>query len=316
MIVQYRSRMLFIITLLIICCCENDSDSSAQTTRPPDGTTVVTFKGHDNRNYHANLAIPDGTGPYPAVIVLHGCTGLYTNAATHTMHSHFRNWVSLFRNKNIVVLFVDSFHYPRGIDSFCSKAPMADAKCSPAYERPRDVADAIQYLSTLPDVDINRIGLLGFSQGAETVISAALNTDVVKRENWTVRSNGTTYAVPAPAKMPETATIRAAVAYYPGLGFYNYYGSSANSSDGAYLPVAPLLVHAAAKDPLYTNSNAYEVFVQRAVRTGAGATTHNQVELMVHTGANHSFDGTTGGADGAASQAAITRTIQWFTDNL
>jgi hypothetical protein len=93
------------------------------------------------------LSKPDGEGPFPAVVYLHGCGGL--GKAAHTRFS------DLLTGWGYVSLAVDSFA-TRGIEEACNR-PMPD--------RQADAWGALLYLSKLPFVDRERIAVVGSSQG-------------------------------------------------------------------------------------------------------------------------------------------------------
>ncbi len=93
------------------------------------------------------LSRPDGPGPFPAIVVLHGCSGLRP-ASRAADAAQFTGW-------GYVVLVVDSYA-TRGIKQTCDN-PMPD--------RHADAIGALAYLAQLPFVDPQRIALLGRSQG-------------------------------------------------------------------------------------------------------------------------------------------------------
>jgi dienelactone hydrolase len=128
------------------------------------------------------LSKPDGDGPFPAVIYLHGCAGLSASN---------RNRVSdLMTGWGYVSLAVDSFT-TRGIKESCNE-----------WRAPR-IADALGgllYASKLPYVDPKRIAVVGSSQGGIAVMGLASVHSV------------NIYAI------PDDLTFRAAVAFYPACG--------------------------------------------------------------------------------------------------
>src|SRR3989441_8399095 len=97
------------------------------------------------------LSRPQGLGPFPAVVLLHGCHGV--SASTH-------DWARWFRERGYVALIVDSWA-ARGIGNGC------DAKTPdlPSTERFDDTGGALRFLHTQPFVDPARIGVIGWSNG-------------------------------------------------------------------------------------------------------------------------------------------------------
>src|SRR5207247_789901 len=68
--------------------------------------TSVSFQSADQTTTVAGtLFKPDGSGPFPAVVLLHGCGGI---------RPHFVQWAGAIRDMGYVALLVDSFR-PRGI---------------------------------------------------------------------------------------------------------------------------------------------------------------------------------------------------------
>jgi len=101
------------------------------------------------------LTLPDGPGPHPVVIMLHGCAGL--------LEKHER-WARLFAHQGFASLRVDSFT-PRGIDEICTDI----LKPVP---RAADINGAIAYVTSQPEIDAERVILAGWSHGASVTLRA------------------------------------------------------------------------------------------------------------------------------------------------
>ncbi len=121
----------------------------------------VEFKGlspsskNGQLTLHANLTKPDGDGPFPAVIMMHGCDG---------EKPYFDPWEARIREWGFVVLRVDSLS-PRNDTTFCDKGFMA-------IERAQDAYDAKAYLAQHSFVDKRKISLIGWSHGGKAVLYA------------------------------------------------------------------------------------------------------------------------------------------------
>jgi dienelactone hydrolase len=98
------------------------------------------------------LAKPDGAGPFPAVILLHGCAGM-DDTTKQRLSDHLVAW-------SYVTLFVDSFAM-RGIDHACT----SNAFATTLRRRP-DAYGALLFLARRAFVDPQRVAVVGFSQGA------------------------------------------------------------------------------------------------------------------------------------------------------
>ncbi|MDP2334693.1 MAG: dienelactone hydrolase family protein [Reyranella sp.] len=110
---------------------------------------------------------PAGAGPFPAVILAHSCSG--TTPHTDT-------WGRLLVSWGYLVLAPDSFG-PRGTKAVCTTPRTVTHNM-----RVADIAGALDYLATRPDVIKGRIGIIGHSHGGSTVIRAAQKSfDLAKR---------------------------------------------------------------------------------------------------------------------------------------
>jgi len=103
----------------------------------------------------AELGGPSGGAPFPAVVVLHGCNGIFGHSAV--IADRLSSW-------GYVTLAVDSLG-PRvsGIDNRCG---------SGLPDQAFDAYAALHYLSQLDFVDPARVAVLGQSMGGETVLHA------------------------------------------------------------------------------------------------------------------------------------------------
>ena len=82
--------------------------------------TVVHFKSFDaaETEIRGELFRPSGDRPHPAIVMMHGCSGLYTKSGKIKTNSAV--WVKRFVDWGYVVLAVDGFT-PRGFRTMCSK---------------------------------------------------------------------------------------------------------------------------------------------------------------------------------------------------
>lgn len=119
--------------------------------------------GKPNSGAPAELWRPAGSGPFPAMIVLHGCAGIIDN---------HRGWAGRLVEWGYAALLIDSFR-PRNVNSTC----YGGGTPTPA-QRAQDAFSAAIYLRTLPDILADRIGVIGFSHGGSTVLEAALVRNV------------------------------------------------------------------------------------------------------------------------------------------
>lgn len=138
---------------------------------------VVNGSFQDSVRRHDRFHVPNGTGPFPAVILLHGCGG---------PSGRDELWAERLRQWGYLVLRVNSFA-PRGLKSVCGGGILEP------QERVADVLAAMTYLRSRSDVDPSRIAMAGWSHGAGAVL---MTMGVAPEE-------------------PEQG-FRAAIAFYPG----------------------------------------------------------------------------------------------------
>ena len=105
------------------------------------------------------LAKPDGAGPFPARIGLHGCAGMH-DTTKQRLVDQLVGW-------GYVVLLVDSYA-TRGIDHACTSNAFATF-----VKRRPDAYGAIVFLARQTYVDPQRIAAVGFSAGAWVTLFAA-----------------------------------------------------------------------------------------------------------------------------------------------
>jgi dienelactone hydrolase len=223
----------------------------ALASSPAAGTgELVSFVGepHDGRaasRLEGLLFRPEGVGPFPALVMLHGCTGLRT--PTGAIQGKLRFWAEHLRDLGYVALLVDSFT-TRGIDEVCTGRHLL----SPVRDRADDARGALRYLQGRSDVQADRIGLLGWSNGAAATLSVLFDRGTAERD------------------------FRAAVAFYPNCT-RNYPGGP------DFRPYAPLYLLVGALDD-WTPAAPCMALVERAQAAGA------PISIKVYPGAHHSFD--------------------------
>jgi dienelactone hydrolase len=110
-----------------------------------------------------DLARPDGPGPFPAVIGLHGCAGMH-EATKQRLADELVAW-------GYVLLLVDSYATRRGVDQACTQAAFATF-----IKRRPDPHGALAFLARQSFVDPQRVAVVGFSAGARVALSVAENS--------------------------------------------------------------------------------------------------------------------------------------------
>ena len=167
-----------IVLVVSLAACQTSGTVTAIATDKPE-TTLTSW-----------LAKPKGTGPFPAVVLMHGCSGTERNTTHKTVWRGLNQHAALLNDYGYVTLIVDSFG-PRGITDGCQTG----GKYYPVQIG--DAHAAFDHLASLPFVDGERIGFVGLSLGGGTALQLALNSSVHRRAQQ------------------ERPTYAALVAYYP-----------------------------------------------------------------------------------------------------
>lgn len=121
----------------------------------------------------AVLTLPDGAGPHPAVVLMHGSGGV-----EGTIQS---GWSETFRKAGIATLVLDSFR-GRGISSTVTTA--GTDKFHLPTERVWDAHAAAAWLRARPDIDPRRLVLMGQSQGGMVVLNAQQRIAGIKFDDF------------------------------------------------------------------------------------------------------------------------------------
>lgn len=229
----------------------------------------VTVSNSQGQALNAYVYKPAGNGPFPAVVLLHGCSGLMTGV-NGGIGSEFTYWGNLLSDEGYVVMLVDSFS-TRNISTVCNDGTILNE----ATIRPLDAYAGLKYLGDQAYVNDDKIALLGWSNGG----SAALSS---------VAKNGN------PANPADGAKFAGAVVEYPGCGLRSHYGTDysnpAKVNLGTYLPYAPVVILAGEIDTTTPPAPKCVNLVARAQALGASAATGNPITMTVYSGAKHGFD--------------------------
>jgi dienelactone hydrolase len=152
---------------------------------------IIEIRGGDGKTITAQYLRPAGSGPFPAVVALHGCGGLGREA--NQISERYADWARLLLGRGYAVIFPDSYG-SRGLGAQCV---VRDRAVRAHAERVGDAEAAKAYLQTQPDIRNDQISLIGWANGG----TAAL---------WTI---GGKRSGASPNAMPD---FRRAVMFYPG----------------------------------------------------------------------------------------------------
>ena len=156
-----------LITILLVLGTSAAMAVAGEHTKPVTFESLETYPGASAESpgeVAAFLTMPEeGHGPFPAVIMMHGCSGLEDN---HT------RWARLLADWGYASLRVDSFT-PRDIDEICTdiRRPVP---------RGADVNGAIVFLQDQPQIDATRLVLMGWSHGGSVILQAAAEPGTIR----------------------------------------------------------------------------------------------------------------------------------------
>ncbi len=245
---------------------------------------TVSFDSADGKvKLSGYLYLPDARtwpGPRPAIVLLHGRSGLHRAGAgrfdTSTLSSRTELWGNFWADRGYIGLYVDSFGprgYPRGFEAGTNRNGGRPAEVNEITVRPHDANMALQFLRRRDDVQKDRVFLQGWSNGGSATLSAmAANTVVMDKP--TVASG-----------------FRAAIAVYPACNMVaRRYGAD-------YRPYAPLLLLIGTEDEEVSYARCEQL---AAASRDAGG----DLEFVRYPGAQHSYDTPTSKRQGLAANAA------------
>jgi dienelactone hydrolase len=147
---------------------------------------------------HAQLYKPDGDGPFPVVIALHGCGGLAGHS--EPVQPRYRDWAEQLLRGGKAVLLPDSY----GSRELGPQCRIKERQVRARRERVADIMASRQWLVQQPWAARDRISLLGWANGASALL-------------WAVRPQLSSHHV--------EPDFRSAIAFYPdcrissGLGW-------------------------------------------------------------------------------------------------
>lgn len=196
-----------------------------------------------------HLFLPESK-PRAAIVMLHGCGGSY--AGSRGLNSRHAMWGEYLEKLGYAALMLDSFT-SRGLREICT-VRNAERTIKEA-DRVGDAYAAHAYLRARLGIESKRIGLLGWSHGGGTVLSAMSR------------------------KPASAAPFGAAVAFYPGCR------TRAARAD-TFHPYAPLFVLIGEADD-WTPAAPCRTLIDTVAARGEPAS------IVVYPGAFHDFDNPT-----------------------
>jgi carboxymethylenebutenolidase len=229
----------------------------------------------------------DAKSRAPAVVLMHGRAGPYSSLANgvydaSTLSMRHRAWGERWAAQGYVALLVDGFGprgYPAGFPRFSyDTRPEA---VNEVTVRPLDAYGALAYLRKRADVVPDRIGLMGWSNGASATL-AAMAADAVAKP-----ANG----------------FAAGIAFYPACKLRGRF-------DRGYRPAAPVRVFMGTADEEVSPRRCFGL-VEKSRAAGG------HISIRLYDGATHGFDDPGRkrqrvAANAAAAEDATVRAERFF----
>ncbi|WP_421784429.1 dienelactone hydrolase family protein [Hyphobacterium sp.] len=205
---------------------------------------------------HTRIHVPDGDGPFPAVILLHGCGGIRPNMEVYAR---------LAAGMGVMAFVPDSLgprgiSYEEAVETVCTGARLR------AHERTGDLHAVLELMRRDPRVDTRRLALAGWSHGSWTALEALALDRAGER----------------PASLDSVPPrgldgVRAVFAMYP---YNSFPARSRRLPWPPDIPVEGVLVH---EDTICDDADSVEVF-KRQIAWG------NDVRWRYVANATHGFD--------------------------
>lgn len=258
--------LFFLLYVHASACPEALSGMEAETTFIEFSSTDKCAEPNQTLNIKGKLKIPVFHSPgghnrssqsghnrssqkkFAAVVILHGSGGV-----------DFRGdfYARALNEAGIATLEIDMWE-ARGIESASDRPSFPICTYQDAF-------DALQYLSEHPDIDPEKIGVLGFSWGGVIAMAAATET----------------YAEPYGGEL----RFAAHVAHYPVCWSYNCPLAVSAGTEFKKLTGAPILIQIGEKDDYDEGSGPCY-----ALRSSLAAEFQELIDITAYEGAYHAFD--------------------------
>ena len=251
------STMIRNLLVLVMFCMAVFAPRALQAN--PFLTQVTIPDLQKDRQLLAWQAIPEVSGPVPAVVMLHGCSGA---GFSGTVLSIYKAWAAILTEAGYATLLIDSAG-SRNFRATCGPGPERSVMYR---ERPADAYAGLRYLQSLAAIDPARISLIGWSQGGGIVL-LTMNSQSIGR--------------PTP---PPEHDFRAAVAFYPAkCAAHLHVQPYTTVEPGHWESIAPILILQGGADN-WTPAAPCQAFVHELRNKG------EPISITIYPEALHSFD--------------------------
>lgn len=241
-------------------------------TSGADQVTLTFQSAGSSDEIPATILKPAGEGPFPAIVIVHDCSGLGPKSSGSPMR-----WGQYLVQQGYVIMLPDSFT-PRGLPGGICTVPPSQSNVANGNVRMRDAYGALIALRKLSYVDGKRIGIMGGSHGGMTTLAAMVKSPTENDLVGGLKSNG----------------FVAGIAFYPNCGVWfgewrtvrqNKTFGPVVSHSGVYKPIGPVMILTGEKDDW---DPAEECRQMVEVSRAEGY----PISLVTYPDAHHSFDST------------------------
>jgi dienelactone hydrolase len=222
---------------------------------------------------HAVWRAPVGVGPFPAVLLFHGCGG---------RRAFLDRYMEAVTRAGVAAVSIDSFS-PRGWSRARALATVCTGLELPGHRRAGDVLAGVWGVSRLAGVDPTRLALAGWSHGGWAIMD--LMTMAL------TRPGEAGVADPDPGLLDGVKALALA---------YPYCGPGALSRVRAWRRTPDVFAFVGDADRVAHTRACLRAFERTR---GAGA----RIETWVVPGATHAFDEASGGGSAFRFDAALAR---------
>jgi dienelactone hydrolase len=259
------ARFIGVLLSTALCASICDSIVLAGTT-----SSVALLSLGSDATIPATLIVPDGAGPFPAVVIVHDCSGLGPSSSGAP-----GRWADELVPQGYAALIPDSFT-PRDLPNGVCYLPADQSNKASGAVRAADAYGGLAFLRTLPYIDGKHVGIIGGSHGGWTALSAMSQPVDPGNPLLLAKRNG----------------FAAAIALYPSCGarFGNWAPQHRNGRNGpvvgysgTYRPIAPVLILIGEKDD-WTPAEPCRALVEASQAAGY------PIAIKIYPGAYHSFD--------------------------
>jgi carboxymethylenebutenolidase len=155
-----RAILLAVILIALLISCVSIEDS----VRTAPGTNVV-YTASDGTEIRAYLAGPSGSGPHPAVLMIHEWWGLNEDVTI---------LADALAKEGFVVLAADAY---RGNLATSVAEALSLTRRTPVAQIRGDLDAALDFLISCENVDSNRVGSTGFCFGGRESMHLGIRSD-------------------------------------------------------------------------------------------------------------------------------------------